>query len=163
MPNKKNKKAFTLTEVLIAILLVGLTIVSLITANLHSTQVNSAGVDMSTAEFLLEQIRELSSMLTVIDPNSGTATFGPESGETLAVYDDLDDFDTAAFSPPIAADRTTLSAFSEFSQQVTVQNVSASNFDTIVTDHASDFVKVTVKVLKNSTEISSASWIRARL
>ncbi|MFZ2145744.1 MAG: prepilin-type N-terminal cleavage/methylation domain-containing protein [Sedimentisphaerales bacterium] len=151
---------FSLIEVLIAILLVGLAIASLVTANNAFTKANGAGAELSTAEFLIEQIRELSALLPVIDPDGGS-TFGPETGETLAAYDDLDDFDGASFSPPIGADRNPLNDFAAFSQQITVENVNASDFEQVVSDHGSHFVRVTVKVFLNSREISSARWLRA--
>jgi hypothetical protein len=155
------KGGFSLIEVLIATLLVGLAIVSLVAANIAFTKTNGAGVDLSTAEFLIEQIRELTVLLAVVDPQSGTATFGPE--ETgFAGYDDLDDFDGANFSPPISAGRVVLNAFAGFRQRITVENVSPLNFEQVVADHSSPFVRVTVKVFLNSEEISSASWIRAR-
>ena len=97
MKGTKCSDGFTLIEVLIAILLVGLAIVSLVSANGSFTQANGAGVELSTAEFLIEQIRELSAVLDVIDPDTGIATFGPEASETLADYDDLDDFHGAVF------------------------------------------------------------------
>lgn len=162
--NRKSEIArggFSLIEVLIAILLVGLAIVSLVAANSAFTKANGAGVDLSTAEFIIEQIRELTTPLSVVDPQSGTGTFGPEEA-TLAGYDDLDDFDGANFSPPISADRTVLNAFPAFRQRITVENVSSSNFEQVVAHHSSSFVRVTVKVFLNSDEISSASWIRAR-
>ncbi len=162
MENKKNKSGFSLIEVLIAILLVGLAIASLVGANSAFTQSNGAGTDLSTAEFLLEQIRELTALLPVIDPLTGTSTFGAETGETLTTYDDLDDFDGAVFSPPINADRNSLNDFTAYSQQVTVENVSASNFEQVVSDHGSNFIRITVKISMNSKEISSASWLRAR-
>jgi prepilin-type N-terminal cleavage/methylation domain-containing protein len=162
MENIKNKRGFSLIEVLIAILLVGLAIASLVGANSAFTQSNGAGTDLSTAEFLLEQIRELTAMLPVIDPLTGTAAFGPETGETLTTYDDLDDFDGAVFSPPISADRSLLNDFVAYSQQVTVENVSASNFEQVVSDHGSNFVRITVRISMNSKEISSSSWLRAR-
>ena len=152
---------FSLIEVLIAILLLGLAIASLVTANSAFTKANGAGTELSTAEFLIEQIRELSALLPVIDPNTGVSTFGPETAETLADYDDLDDFDGASFSPPIGADRNPLNDFAAFSQQITVENVDASDFEQVVSDHGSYFVRVTVKVFLNSREISSARWLRA--
>jgi type II secretory pathway pseudopilin PulG len=155
------KDGFSLIEVLIAILLVGLAIVSLVAANSAFTKANGAGADLSTAEFLIEQIRELTTPLPVVDPQSGTATFGPEE-TTLAGYDDLDDFNGANFSPPIGANRTVLNAFAGFGQRITVENVSSSNFEQVVAHHSSSFVRVTVKVVLNGRDISSASWIRAR-
>jgi type II secretory pathway pseudopilin PulG len=154
-------KGFTFVEVLFAILLVGLAIASLLGANAAFTQANGAGTDLSTAEFLLEQIKELTATLPVIDPETETGTFGPEEA-ALTAYDDLDDFDGATFSPPVTADRATLNEFAAFTQQVTVENVSPSDFALTVTDHGSSFVRVTVNVLKNSKEICSAGWIRAQ-
>jgi len=162
MRDTRYEDGFSLIEVLIAILLVGLAIASLVTANSAFTKANGAGTELSTAEFLIEQIRELTALLPVIDPQLGVSTFGPETAETLANYDDLDDFDGASFSPPISADRNPLNDFAAFNQQITVENVNASNFEQVVSDHSSFFVRVTVKVFLNSREISSARWLRAR-
>ena len=162
MRNTKYKSGFSLIEVLIAVLLVGLAIASLVAANGAFTKANGAGTDLSTAEFLIGQIRELTMLLPVIDPETELSTFGPESGEILATYDDLDDFNGSTFSPPISAERTLLNQFSAFSQQITVENVSASNFEQVVANHSSSFVRVTVCVYLNSRQISSASWLRAR-
>ncbi len=153
--------AFTLIEVLVAILLVGLAVTALLVTNRALTQSNSAGLEISTAEFLIEQIKELTALLAVIDPEDGFTRFGPEEA-SLADYDDLDDFDGASFSPPINADRQTLNNFSAYRQQVTVQNVSTSNFSLPVADHTSDVVRVTVQVYLNSRLISEENWIRAR-
>jgi type II secretory pathway pseudopilin PulG len=165
MRNIKYKRGISLIEVLFAVLLVGLAIASLMAANGAFTKANGAGTDQSTAEFLIGQIRELTMLLPVVEPNtpaSGVDVFGPESGETLPSYDDLNDFDGKSFSPPISAERTPLNHLSAFSQRITVENVSASNFEQVVADHSSNFVRVTVSVYLNSRQISSASWLRAR-
>jgi len=156
------KTGFTLVEVLVAVILVGLAIACLLAASTSFTNTNAAGLDLSTAEFLSEQIRELTALLPAVDPNTGTDLFGPEEA-ALADYDDLDDFDGASFSPPINADRQPLSNFAAFTQQVTVENVNAADFEQVVGDHTSDFVKVTVTVSLNTREISSTSWLRASL
>ena len=133
------KHGFSLIEVLIAILLVGLAIASLVGANISFTKANAAGTDLSTAEFLIEQIRERTALVD---------------------YAGLYAFDGASFSPPISADGEVLNHFAAFSQQVTVENVSASDFEQ-PGDPDSKFVRVTVKVFLNSKEISSTSWLRA--
>ena len=156
--------AFTLIEIIVATILIGIVISAIVMSSRTFTTINAAGMNLTTAEFLIEEIRELAAPLPVVDPDSGTSTFGPESDETsLADYDDLDDFDGAVFSPPIDINRTELANFPSFSQQVTVENVSASDFMAVVGDHSSDFVRVTVRVFLNNDEISSASWIRAQL
>jgi len=161
MRHTRYSNGFSLVEVLIAVVLVGLAIAALLASNSALTIANSEGAELSTAEFLSEQIRELTAMLNVVDPETGIGTFGPEEPNFIS-YDDVDDFDGAIFSPPISADRSILNDFSAFTQQVTVENVSASNFELVVGDHSSSFVRVTVRVLLNAREISSACWIRAR-
>jgi len=162
MRNTRYKSGFTFIEVLFAVLLVGLAIASLLSANAAFTRANGVGADLSTAEFIIAQIRELTMLLPVIDPETEFATFGPETGETLAIYDDLDDFNGATYSPPISVERTVLNEFSGYSQQITVENVNASDFEQVVANHSSNFVRVTVQVYLNSKLISSASWLRAR-
>jgi len=131
------KHGFSLIEVLIAILLVGLAIASLVVANGSFTKANAAATDLSTAEFLIEQIRERTALLS---------------------FDALEGM-TILYSPPINANGEALNNFAAFSQQVTVENVSASNFENL--ESGSDFIRVTVKVFLNSKQISSASWLRA--
>jgi len=164
MTRARKRLGFTLIEVLISTLLIGLAISALLAANGSSTRINGAGVDMTTAEFLLEQIRELTAVLPVIDPEIGTDDFGPETGESdLAHYDDIDDFNSVApLCPPIDATRASLDAFDSFSQQISVENVSANDFSLSVDDHTSPFVRVTVSVRQNGIEVCNASWIRAR-
>ena len=166
--NRTSLRGFTLIEVLIATLLVGLSIAALVAANGSFSMANGTGADLSTAEFLAEQIRELTTMLPVADPSVTTwTTLGPEGDEaSLGVYDDVDDFDdfnSVPLNAPISAQRTPLTALAAFSQWVTVQKLHPSNFDQTVDDNsASNFVRVTVNIRQNGRQISSASWIRAR-
>jgi prepilin-type N-terminal cleavage/methylation domain-containing protein len=159
-----SKRAFTLVEVLIATVLVGLALAALVAANSSLTIANDAGSDLSTAEFLIEQIREMTTMLPVADPNTDTwDVLGPEAGETTATYDDVDDFDNAVFTPPINANRLPLTPYATFNQQVTVQKVNPTDFTQVVADaHGSSFIRITVTVNQNGRPISSTSWVRAR-
>ncbi len=134
------KQAFTLIEVLIAVILVGLAIASLLGANIAFTRANGSGAQLSTAEFLIEQIKERT---------------------TLVSYAGLPSFDNKNFSPPIGSNGEVLSAFANYSQQITVQNVSNVNFQTVVSDGSSNFVRITVKIFLSGNEISSACWLRA--
>jgi prepilin-type N-terminal cleavage/methylation domain-containing protein len=161
MAASRSDKGFSLIEVMVAVVLVGLSITALVVASNSFTTANGVGADISTAEFLIEQIRELTTLLPVVDPQTTTTTFGPEEA-SLASYDDIDDFDTATFSPPINANRATLNDLAGFSQQVTVQNLNSTNFDAVVADHSSPFIRITVDIRQNGQLISSANWIRAR-
>ncbi|MCU0915414.1 MAG: type II secretion system GspH family protein [Planctomycetes bacterium] len=174
MKNQKSKiknhtfvRGFTLIEVLIATAFVGLSIAALVAANGSFSMANATGADLSTAEFLVEQIRELTALLPLVEPGLTTWTsLGPGPGETLATYDDVDDFDgfdSASRGGPISAQRTTLTQLKAFRQRVTVQKLNPTNFNQVWSDSsASNFARVTVTVLENGRQISTASWIRAR-
>lgn len=140
--NKNSTRAgagFTLIEAMIATMLLAVAIIALMVSNQAFTQVNSAGIDLSTAEFLIEEVRER------------TASFK---------FNELPAF-AGTYSPPEDIQGDTMTAFADFSQQVTVQNVSASDFT--VPEAGSDFARVTVTILRNGTAISSADWIRVKL
>jgi prepilin-type N-terminal cleavage/methylation domain-containing protein len=164
--NRRNNAArcgFTLIEAMIAMLIIGLTIAALVASTGAFSRTNAAGIDLSTAEFLIEEIRELTASLPVVDPQTGAATFGPEAGETsLAQCDDLDDFNGASYSPPIDINRAVLASFPNFTQQIQVRNVAVNNFSTVVANHSTNFYRVTVTILMNGSAINSATWIRAR-
>jgi type II secretory pathway pseudopilin PulG len=168
--HQTSARAFSLIEVLIATMLIGLSIAALVAANGSFSMANVTGADLSTAEFLTEQIRELTTMLPTVDPAVPAGTpvtvLGPESGEILATYDDVDDFDgfdSASLGAPISAQRVTLPALAAFRQRVTVQKLNPSNLDQIWADSAtSNFDRVTVNILQNGRQIISASWIRTR-
>lgn len=136
------KAGFSLVEVLFAVMLVGMAIASLLAANGMFTKTNAVGTELSTAEFLIEQVRERSVS---------------SSYETL---DGLPHFDGVTFSPPIDSDGKYLNDFAQFSEQITLENVSEQNFEQAVA-YESGFARVTAKVFFGSKEICSASWIRA--
>ncbi len=161
MHRQRKQSGFSLVEVLVATLLVGLSVAALVAANGAFSMVNGAGVDLSTAEFLIEQIKEWTTVVAVLDPQSGTTTFGLEE-PNMVDADDIDDFDGQTFSPPVSSGGNPLAQLSSFSQQVVVENVSATNFSQVVGDHSSMFVRTTVSVSQNNSPIASASWIRAR-
>ena len=138
---RSSASGFTLLEVLIATIFVGIAIAALLGASRSYTRANGVAVELSTGEFLLEQIRE-----RVI----------------MTEYTDLASYDNANHSPPIDAQGSSLSDFGGFSQSVVVENVSASDFEQVVSDNSSDFIRVSANVSLNSKEICSASWIRAR-
>jgi prepilin-type N-terminal cleavage/methylation domain-containing protein len=159
--HRTSARGFSLIEIMISILLVGLSITAMVVATSSFTMANGAGADLSTAEFLVEQIREMTALMAVVDPETTTTTFGPEEG-SIASYDDVDDLNGSTFAPPVGADRSVLSDLTGFSQRIVVQNVSQSDFNTVVTNHSSKFVRITVTILLNGRPITSASWLRTQ-
>ena len=66
MNKKKQSSGFTLIEALFAAMLLGLVVAALAAASGAFTMANGYGVDLTTAEFLIEQIREMTT--SAIDP-----------------------------------------------------------------------------------------------
>ena len=156
-------RGFTLVEVLMAAMLIGLAITALVASSGAFTLYNAAGVDLSTAEFLIEEIRELTAPLSVVDPVSTTTIFGAEAGETtVAAYDDVDDFNGQSFNPPVDVERTQMPEFAAYTQQVAVQNVTPADLTQTAANHTTDLYRVTVTITKGGRTITSASWIRAK-
>ncbi len=154
-------KAFTLVEVLIAIVFITLSVVALVASNAAFTKGNAVSVELSNAEFLIEQIKELTMQLPVVDPQTRTNVFGAEES-LLSAYDDLDDFNLKSYLPPIASNRQALTSLSSYRQIIYVRNVNASNFQQVVANHSSPVVRVTVDVYHKGKKIDTATWVRAR-
>jgi type II secretory pathway pseudopilin PulG len=144
MKQRKYKTAggFTLLEVLFAAMLIGLAIAALVGTSGAFTMKNAAGVDLSTAEFLIEEMREMTVPLT---------------------YTAMESYPDQSFNPPVDLGGAPLADFAAFTQQISVDNVSVSDLNDVEPAGTTDFVKVTVTILKNGSPVSSASWIRARL
>jgi prepilin-type N-terminal cleavage/methylation domain-containing protein len=158
-----NRSGFTLIEALIATALIGIAIAALMTSNISHSQANAYGMDTSTAEFLVEEVRAMMMSMDFIDPNDVTDTFGTEEGEyDVADYDDLDDFDGVTISPPVDISGNVLSDFSEYSQSVIVETLNPADLTSVLDDYESKIVRISVSIQKNGREISSASWIQTQ-
>ena len=175
MNKKKQSSGFTLVEALFAAMLLGLVIAALAAASGSFTMANGYGVDLSTAEFLIEEMREYTATLPVVDPEDGDSVFGIETGEShinvyddhtddIGAYDDIDDFNGMTIPTPIDVNGEPMNDFGEFSQKITVKNIASADFGGPERSaHSTDFVRVTVTVIKSGQPISSTSWIRSRL
>jgi len=140
MKSKNHKTGFSLAEVLIALIFIGLAIAALMAGNGAFTQANFVANEMSIAEFLTEQVRERT---------------------TLSHFENLHSFNKT-YSPPEDAGGGALSAdFAAYSQEITVEYVQATNF-TQVAGSSTRFIRITVKIYRGTKEISSANWIRAQ-
>jgi prepilin-type N-terminal cleavage/methylation domain-containing protein len=156
---KYKHSGFTLLESMVATMLIAIAITAILAANAAYSRSNGAGVTLSTAEFLIDQIRAITDTLPAIDPESDTDTFGAEEA-SLALYDDVDDFDGLSLSPPVDLSGSELTDLAHFTQQITVENVLSTNLETTASDHSTTFLRVTATVLVNGRDITSSSWIR---
>ena len=139
-----HKNGFTLIEVLIAVIFVGLAIAALMAGNGVFTQANAIASEMSTAEFLTEQVRERLTLLHF---------------ENLLAYNNI------TYNPPQDAKGAPLPAFAAYSQKITIEYVENNNFTQVDTtpDSTNRFIRVTVKINLGTKELSSTSWVRAQI
>lgn len=130
---------FTLIETTLAIVIVGVGVLSIVAAQQAYHIKNDYALRTGTAQQLAQEVRELMAGLPHHDPHinaHATASYGLDAGESatsLGDYDDLDDFagtvavtgygDGAEFNPPIAADGNTIPELSQWTQRVEVVKV----------------------------------------
>ena len=176
-----SRRGFTLIEAGLATVIVGIGLVATFRLFAACTQQNGASNRTTTAMNLAENVHEAMIGLLFNDPGTGSMTFGPETGETLATYDDVDDFNGPttgpgmSFNPPIDAQRNRLNDLGKFTQHVTVWPVYLNNLET--NTNAPDTVdlsqttytgavRVRVRVLHQGSpneppvELYRQSWIR---
>lgn len=131
-------RAFTLIETALAIVIVGVGVLAMMSAQAAFHQKNRWSTHASTATWLANEIRELTLPLPRHDPVTGKTFWGPEPTEmTVEDFDDLDDFDgedgegtifsAALGNGPINARREVISNMAGWSQTVHVYNVDPQN------------------------------------
>src|SRR4051812_25415543 len=87
------RRAFTLLESALATIIIGVGVLAMMGLFEACTRQNRQGAAATTAMLLAGHIQELMEGLPFCDPNTGRTTFGPEKGETLFLFNDIDDFD----------------------------------------------------------------------
>src|SRR3954466_11339350 len=113
---------FPLIEAALVTTIISFGVLAMLQLLAVGTVSNSDGAEMSTAINLAKGMRELMVGMPIADPQTPTH-WGAESGETLATYDDIDDFDGRSYSPPIDARRQTVNESPDWTQTCKVQTV----------------------------------------
>lgn len=164
----RSRGGFTLIEAALATIIIGVGVVSMMQLFAALTSQNAVSAQETSAMMLANNVVEAVAALPFNDPQTGTRTFGPETGQVLATFDDIDDFDGQSFNPPIDAMRQPIAALSAYSQVVSVVPVYSNqptNGPTAKTTYTGA-VRVTVIILhrppNHSTagEIYRTSWLR---
>ncbi|MEO0515188.1 MAG: prepilin-type N-terminal cleavage/methylation domain-containing protein [Planctomycetota bacterium] len=189
-PIRRSRSGFTLIEAALTMVIVGVGILAMVSAQQAYHQKNDWAQRTGTAQMLANEIRELTLSLPHHDPISGSATLGPESNESSAAgpqtdvanYDDLDDFagtvtgagygSGVTFNPPINGLRLAVDGLDQWSQSVTVENVFPDNLAAGGSDvqplGSTNMMRVTVDVLYQQSAsdpietITSMTWVVAR-
>lgn len=153
----RERGLFSLVEVLLAMLVLALCATA--TAYWVETVNNlSADADEQTIGLaLVKAVEGMTRHLPFREP--GSDHFGPEQGERLADYDDLDDFHLLTSSPPLDAARDPQASLTAWTVEMRVEPVNAA---TLAVVSASDLRRVRVRVEHAGRPVADAWWLRAR-
>lgn len=145
------RNGFTLLEVMVATVIVGIGVAGMMAATQANTRVNGAGCDLTQATYLLGEIREWSMKLPFADPNNhAPGTENPPN--------DVSDFLNVTFSPPRDACGQQIASKIGWSQVVSAQWKDPASLQTSVAAGTSDVVRITVTIRHNSATVLASSW-----
>ena len=117
------RRGFTLLESSLAVLIVGIGFVAVMELFSACTMENQKSAQITTAQMLAANVQEMMVGLDFKDPYYSTTTWFAEPGETLATFNDLDDFDGQTFSPPLDSMRARIPELAKYGQVITVMPV----------------------------------------
>ncbi|NBB94184.1 MAG: prepilin-type N-terminal cleavage/methylation domain-containing protein [Planctomycetes bacterium] len=172
----KASRAFTLVEVVIAMMILGMCIVAAMGSIRASIMSTAAGTDMTQAVILAQGLREWTMNLPWNDPDdedAGEDESAPgTNGNSSEVWvDDLNDLldeggTGTTYTPPVAPNGagtdTRLDALGMWTEHVDLTWRDATDIDTIVADGASDVVYVQVTISKGDQTVLTTGWIITR-
>lgn len=167
------RKGFTLIETALATLIVGVGVVATMRLFASCSIQNRESAELSTAMMLATNIQEATGGLSFADPGVPNH-FGPETGESLGTYDDVDDFDGASYNPPIDSLRQQITSLGQYTQVVSVWPINPSQLSSNSNESSPSIpkttytgaVRVRVRILYRAEpadvagEVYRASWVR---
>jgi len=159
--SRRGIRGFTLTEVCIAMALIGFGILSLLHAMGAGTNVNQAGRDLTQAVFLAQEIREWTVQLPFRDPDPGDADNppGPDGTSPQTFVDDLDDLMGVTYSPPRDATGTAITNMTDWSQTINLGWHAPDDLLTPVEAGSTGVIRVSVTVRHQGQDVLTSSWL----
>jgi prepilin-type N-terminal cleavage/methylation domain-containing protein len=158
------RAGFSLVEVMIATVLVGIGVASLMIATKSGTQVNAAGREITRATYLAQEVREWTLKLPFSDqdPADMDSPPGPDGSDPQDFVDDLDDLMDISYSPPRDASGQPISGMQEWSQHITLEWKNPDSLTTTVYPGFSDVIRVTVTVACCGRDVLTTGWLVTR-
>jgi prepilin-type N-terminal cleavage/methylation domain-containing protein len=158
-------KGFTLLEVLLATIILGIGIAAALNSMITGTMMNAESEKLTNATFLAQEIREWTQNLPFSDPDTQDMLNppGPDSEGPYGPYvDDLDDLLDAEFSPPLDSMGNQISGMSGWTQQITLSWRSEDDPSITVAVGSSNVIYVQVRILSAGEVILNSGWLCAR-
>ena len=124
---RMRRRSFSMAEAVVCVALVGVLLVAAVTTAAFSRTIEYRVSTRDRGWLLARELMAEISAQPFADPQTGTATFGIESGEagtgTRALWDDFDDYSGWQDSPPQAKDGTVMADLTEWKRQVRIERV----------------------------------------
>ncbi len=156
-PGARERGFFTFVEMLLATLVLALAA----TATAYWVEmVNGLTLDadeQTVGQSLVKVMEGILAPLAFREP--GSQNFGPEPGERLGDYDDLDDFHGLVASPPLDPQREPQDELGEWSVALIVEPVDP---ETLQVAGTSDLRRVRVTAERKGRMVAESWWLRAR-
>jgi len=134
---------FTLVEASISIIIVAVMLGAAVQTLGVSARLRLIQKQQFQGQALAKQLMDEIMQLRYIDPTS--PGFGPETGETRANYNDVDDYNGYLESPPTLKDGTAITGYTGWKRSVTVTWADANNpANTATTDSGLKRILITV-------------------
>ncbi len=157
----EERGAFTLVEVAVSLLIVGIMLVAALNTVGASRLSQHRITHYSRGQLLAESLMAEILQQDYWDPND-TRVFGAESGEsttTRADFDDVDDYNGWSSDPPVQKDGPEIGGLSSWERSITVEWVNPADI-TKVQGSESNAKRVTVSVSYNNKKVASLAAIR---
>jgi prepilin-type N-terminal cleavage/methylation domain-containing protein len=173
------RRGFTLIEAAMVTVIIGVGVVAMLQLLAAGTVSNSEGTELTTAINLANNVREMSLGLAYYDPddmakNPPVYTWNTREA-TVKDYDNIMDLDGSTdtwndpkdsaagyqkFQPPLDVRRNPIDSYKDWAQWVKVETVSANSVATVLPhDATSPTARVTVKIVRNGSEVYRMSWL----
>lgn len=168
-----NRKGFTLIEIVLAIFIIGVALVTLLSMFSLGLKGDVFAREMTVASTLSQELMEEIKSRAFEEPDD-TPVFGPETAGATQIeptvataidrtlYDDVDDYDDWSRNPPEDMAGNPLTDFSLYTRSVEVKNVANQDYTSEQGDGTTDSKKVTVTISKGGKDLVNLTTVVVR-
>jgi prepilin-type N-terminal cleavage/methylation domain-containing protein len=152
---------FTLIEIVIATILVGLALAAMMVSVRSNTRVSDAGTKLTQASFLAQETREWTLTLPFRDQDVGDRNNppGPDGSDPQVWVDDLDDLMDVTYCPPRDGQGFAITALPAWSQTISLTWRDPNNLGSTVAAGTSEIIYVNVDVKHRNKLVVSSGWL----
>jgi prepilin-type N-terminal cleavage/methylation domain-containing protein len=164
-PTTRRPRGFSIVEVAISLVVVGLMMVAALGAVGTAARTDQLTMDSSRGRLLAEELMAEIMLKAYSEPSGGLAAIGSNVGEVVAssraLYDDVDDYDGWVETPCRMADGTAIAGTTGWSRRVTVAWVSAADPAT-ASGTDSGVKRIVVQVTRDGRQVAQLTALRTR-